>query len=394
MTDGLVLRLRRLAACLTALAGVASGPAQIPPDVTPDGWQGPVPAAVLQQEAAWRLQARALRHAERALSVSVEADIEATRLRRFDPPREAATAFNLTPQVDVAWSPYRDRQIREAARLKDLEADLVHAWNEAVVAPYAAAVRRARARADLREAEATRLMLKDAEPDGASTAHRTWRLDVRAAQLDAEEAQLALAGLPPNLPEERRVALPLPEARPVETLPSYQAARGRLEASATLAERRWVAETTGTWMLEAGHAGSDADIEVGAGLRAGRPAVHTAWSLDRTDQERSWVELSGEVAFSTNARRLREAWDAAEVALDRFDALDAEVREREQRLDLERARLSREGWEIAEARLAEAQASGASNASTLEDRARRAWLRHARDAQRAWDQVERVMPAP
>jgi hypothetical protein len=379
---------------MITLCAVTVGGAQTPPDVTPAGWRGPTPAAVLDREAAWQRQAHALRHAERALSVSLEADAEATRLRRFDPPREAATAFNLTPQMNVAWSPYRDRQIREAARLTDIEVDLVHAWNEAVIAPLAAAVRQARAQADLREAETALVTLKGAEPAAATAAHDAWRWDVQAAQLDAEEAKLALAGLPPDLPEARRVALALPQPRPAGALPSYHAARGRLEASMKLAERRWVAETAGTWTLEVGHAGSDADIEIGAGVRAGRPTVHTTFSLDGTDQERSFVELSGQLALSTHARRLRDAWDAAQAALDRFDAVEAGLRERQQQLDLERARLSREAWEIAEARLAQAQAASASNTETLEDRARRAWLRHARDAQRAWDAVERVMPAP
>jgi len=113
-----------------------------------------------------------------------------------------------------------------------------------------------------------------------------------------------------------------------------------------------------------------------------------------SDRERSWVGLRGSVAFSLDGRRRLDERAAARADLARFDAREAELRQDAQALDLEQARLSLEDWRIAEARFRHAQSKGANNTSQLEDRARRAWLRHVRDAQRAWDVVEQVVVLP
>lgn len=370
--------------------------AELPGDLAPQSWFGPTPTEIQVLEEAWRLQFRALNHERRAVSMAFEADVDAERLRRFDPEREATLDVRVTPQVGLSWSPYADRIAREAARLAELEVELIEAWNDALITPRANAVRWARLNSDLTDANQEVAALQDeaskAKRDAGSFG--SWKLDLASARLDAQEARLGLAALPEDLPAEQRVALPLPEAVDVEGLRSFQAARTRLEARLARAERRVRGETMGSWTVGWGHAGSDVRIETEAGFDAGRPSWTADLGFEGTSRERSWVALRGRVAFSLAGKHLLEERRAAQTALDRFDASEASVRQHQQFLDLQQARLSLEDWKVTEARFREAQRTGSSKLGVLEDRARRAWLRHARDARQAWDAVEQIVPLP
>ena len=385
-----------LAVAIGLLGGAQAESAltQSPRDLTPQAWSGPVPADIRVLEDAWRFQSRALQHERRGVSLAVEVDIDAERLRRFDPPRPATTEGRITPQVTASWSPVADRIARETARLAELEVDLIEAWNEVILAPLANAVRRERLTSDLLEAERELTALENGAPQAGRDAVAAWQLDLASARLDAQQARLGLATLPPDLPAERRVALPLPPAVQVTTLRSYRADRHRLVARVLRAERRYRDETVGGWLVGWGHAGSDGRLETEVGFDAGRPSVTAGASVVGSDRERSWVGLRGSVAFSLDGRRRLDERAAARADLARFDAREAELRQDAQALDLEQARLSLEDWRIAEARFRHARSDGANNAGQLEDRARRAWLRHVRDTQRAWDAVEQVVVLP